>query len=92
MGAAEVFEPIILQVAAARMGREFCCIESFNDHPKTLRRDVVAVLRQTREEIVAGKFAVPGAETVMPAVRADRRVGNHGSWPATLWRRLFACN
>jgi hypothetical protein len=89
-GIAEVFEPIILKVAEATAGREFCCIESFNDHPATLRGDVIAVLRQTRADIRAGKIALPRAETTMSAALwGERHEGNRSSWPAILWQKLF---
>jgi hypothetical protein len=90
VGIAEVFEPIILKVAETTTGREFCCIESFNDHPETLRGDVIAVLRQTRSDILAGKIALPRSETVMPApLWSEHRESSGGGWPATLWQKLF---
>lgn len=90
-GIAEVFEPIVLKAAAKTMGREFCCIESFNDHPETLRGDVVAVLRQIRADILARKIALRRAETAMPVPLWNKRAeSGRGSWPATLWQKLFA--
>jgi len=91
VGIAEVFEPIILKVAATTTNREFCCIESFNDHPETLRGDVVAVLRQTRSDILAGKIALPRGETAMPMpLWGERHDASREGWPATLWQKLFA--
>jgi hypothetical protein len=90
VGVAEVFEPIIPEVAATTTGGQFCCIESFNDHPETLGSDVAAVLRQTRAEIVAGKIALPRAETAMPARLSERHGDGQSGWPATMWRKLFA--
>jgi hypothetical protein len=43
-----LFEPIILKTIDEMTDREFCSIESFNDHPETLHRDVVAVLYRTQ--------------------------------------------
>jgi hypothetical protein len=87
---AEIFEPIILKVAGTTTGREFCCIESFNDHPETLRGDVIAVLRQTRADILAGKIALPRVETAMPVpLWSECHESSRGSWPTTLWPKLF---
>ena len=90
-GIAEVFEPIILRVAEEAAGREFCCIEAFNDHPETLRGDVIAVLRQTRADILAGKIALPRVKTAMPASPwSERHESSRSNWPTILWQKLFA--
>lgn len=90
VGIAEIFEPIILKAAEEVTGREFCCIESFNDHAQTLRGDVIAVLHQTRAGIIAGKTALPPAETAMPALRWGGYSGqSRRGWSSTLWRKLF---
>ncbi|HTW54406.1 MAG TPA: hypothetical protein VME45_21135 [Stellaceae bacterium] len=91
VGIAEVFEPLILKVAEATTGREFCCVESFNDHPETLRGDVITVLRQTRSDILAGKIALPRPATAMPApLWSEGGASGRGSWAATLWQKLSA--
>ena len=87
-GIAEVFEPIILKVAAEMTGREFCCVESFNDHPQTLRGDIVAVLHQTRANILADRATLPGAETAAPLWGEHHNLRRSG-WPAMLWRKLL---
>jgi hypothetical protein len=90
VGIAEVFEPIILKVAATTTGREFCCAESFNDHPETLRGDVITVLRQTRTDILTGKIPLPRAQTAARApFWGEGHKANWGSWPATFWQKLF---
>jgi hypothetical protein len=44
VGVGKLFEPIILKTIDEMTDREFCSLESFNDHPETLHRDVIAVL------------------------------------------------
>lgn len=90
-GIAEVFEPIILKAAAEVTGREFCCIESFNDHPQTMRGDVIAVLHRTRTNVLSGKAALPRAEAVAASVRwNDYAAISQNGWAGALWRKLFA--
>jgi hypothetical protein len=86
LGIAEVFEPIILKTAEEVMEREFCCIESFNDHPLTAHGDVVAVLRRTRENIVSGKIAMP------PPVprRASPRWNEYHAPAGTGWKSALS--
>lgn len=92
VGIAEVFEPIILKAAEEVTGREFCCIESFNDHPQTMRGDVIAVLHQTRTNVFAGKAALPGPGSVMASSRwndhAATNLTNGSGWTGAL-RKLF---
>jgi hypothetical protein len=91
VGIAEVFEPIILKTAEEVTGREFCCIESFNDHPQTMRGDVIAVLHQTRTKVLAGKAALPGADATAPSVRwSPYAATDRSGWSGALWRKLFA--
>ena len=90
VGVADVFEPIILKAAEEVTGREFCCIESFNDHPQTMRGDVVAVLHQTRTNVLTGKTALPNVETAAVGLRYDAIATSQNGWAAALWRRLFA--
>jgi len=91
VGIAEVFEPIILKTAETVMEREFCCIESFNDHPLTAHGDVVAVLRRTRENIVSGKVTLPPPGSVKLAARWNEyHVRTDADWKAALWRKLFS--
>jgi hypothetical protein len=59
VGVGKLFEPIILKTIDEMTDREFCSLKSFNDHPETLHRDVVAVLYGTRGRIAAGKFKRP---------------------------------
>lgn len=90
VGIAEVFEPIILKTAAEVTGREFCCIESFNDHPQTLRGDVIEVLHQTRAGILAGKVALPRAQTAAPPLLwSELHSRSQSGWPMMFWRKLF---
>ncbi len=95
-GVAEIFEPVVLRMAEAVMDRNFCCIESFNDHPQTAHADVIDVLRRTREDVVAGKIKLPSPGAVTPAVRwpAVRWNEYRGAPPrngatAAVWRKLF---
>lgn len=89
-GIAEVFEPIILKAAEEVTGREFCCIESFNDHPQTMRGDVIAVLHQTRTNVLAGKSAVSADGATMTSLRWNEYpAANQSGWAGML-RKLFA--
>jgi hypothetical protein len=83
----KIFGPIILKTIAEMTDREFCCIESFNDHPETLRRDVVAMLYQTRERIAAGKFKHPAV--TYPLRREEPDWPARGGWSSALWRKVF---
>jgi hypothetical protein len=90
VGIAEVFEPIILKAATEVMGREFCCIESFNDHPQTMRGDVIAVLHQTRTNVLAGKATMPAADVAAAGLRwNDYWATNQTGWTGA-FRKLFA--
>ena len=93
VGIAEVFEPIILKAAEEVTGREFCCIESFNDHPQTMRGDVVAVLHQTRSNVLVGKAALPVAGMAAAGVRwneySTTDATNRAGWMSA-FRKLFA--
>ena len=87
VGVGNVFEPIILRTIGEISEREFCCIESFNDHPETQHRDVVALLYRIRGSIVAGKFDPP-ASTFGPRREEARRPTQQG-WVSAFWRKMF---
>ncbi|HWD57242.1 MAG TPA: hypothetical protein VG308_03125 [Stellaceae bacterium] len=93
VGLAEVFEPIILKAAEAVTDKEFCCVESFNDHPLTTHGDVMAVLRRTRDGIVTGrvKLPAPGAAKLAPRWH-EYHVPEASRSPASLWSKLFCWN
>jgi hypothetical protein len=89
VGVAELFEPIILKAAAEVMERDFCCIESFNDHPLTTRDDVVATLQVTRANIIAGKTTLPPAGALHPITAWHaHQVPSIDDRPP-LWRKLL---
>jgi hypothetical protein len=90
VGIVEIVEPIILRAAEAVTGREFCCIESFNDHPATTRGDVIAVLHQTRTKILAGTVTLPPIKTTSPVPGWGEPAANQGGWPVLLWQKLFS--
>jgi hypothetical protein len=82
-----MFEPIILKTIAEMTDREFCSIESFNDHPETLHGDVVAVLYRARGRIDAVKFKHP---TVTYGRRREEPGSPaRGGWASALWRKVF---
>jgi hypothetical protein len=84
-------------MAEAVMDRNFCCVESFNDHPQTAHADVLTVLRRTREDVIAGKIKLPSPGTVTPAVRwpavrwNEYRDAPPRNRPMALWRKLLFC-
>ena len=84
VGVAEIFEPVILKTAEEVMEREFCCVESFNDHPLTTHADVVTVLRRVRENILSGKIRLSSVAPQPVFAAADSR-----GWVPTFWRRVF---
>jgi hypothetical protein len=87
VGVEKIFGPIILKTIDEMTDREFCCIESFNDHPETLHRDVVAMLYRTRERIAAGKFKRPAV--TYPLRREGPGSPSRGGWSSALWRKVF---
>ena len=87
VGVGKLFEPIILKTIDEMTDREFCSIESFNDHPETLHRDVVAVLYGTRRHIAAGKFKHPAV--TYGSRREEPGSPSRGGWTSTLWRKVF---
>jgi hypothetical protein len=87
VGVGKIFGPIILKTIAEMTDREFCCIESFNDHPETLHRDVVAMLYRTRERIAAGKFKHPAVTDRLR--REEPGSPARGGWSSALWRKVF---
>jgi hypothetical protein len=87
IGVGKLFEPIILKTIDEMTDREFCSIESFNDHPEALHRDVVAVLYRTRGRVAAGKFQHP-AVTYGPQ-REEPGSRSRGGWTSALWRKVF---
>jgi len=90
-GIAEIFEPLILREAVEVTGREFCCLESFNDWPDTMHGDVVFVLQRVRDNIVAGQVTLPAPAVTTTRFGWDgRRDATAGSWVSMLWRKLLA--
>ena len=51
----EVLEPTILAAIGDVVGRRFRRIEAFNDHPNTSHDQIVAVLWQARDYLIAGR-------------------------------------
>jgi hypothetical protein len=86
VGIAETFEPVILKAAEEVMEREFCCVESFNDHPLTTHGDVIAVLRRARENFLSGKIGLPERAASRPVFAA---AGSRG-WLPAFWQKMFA--
>jgi hypothetical protein len=61
VGVTKIFEAVILKsIGEVIDDKEFCCVESFNDHPETQHRDVVAVLRRAREHIARQEVQFAG--------------------------------
>jgi hypothetical protein len=85
IGIAEVFEPVILKTAEEVMEREFCCVESFNDHPLTTHGDVVTVLHRVRNNLLSGKVRLPVTVSQPVFATADSR-----GWVPAFWRKIFA--
>jgi hypothetical protein len=50
----QLLQRVILQAAREVSGKRYWRIEFFNDDPRTTHADVVEVLRQARENIIAG--------------------------------------
>jgi hypothetical protein len=86
VGIAEIFEPVILKAAEEVMGREFCCVESFNDHPLTTHGDLLAVLRRVRENFLSGKIRLPAGTASQPVFAPADRSG----WLPAFWQRMFS--
>ncbi len=78
-------EPILMAIKQVT-GRDYLRIEMFNDHPLTSHAMVVKVLRQARENIVAGAVEIP----------ASGAASQTATWwstplrPLSHLRRLFA--
>jgi hypothetical protein len=69
VGVTKLFERVILRSISEMVeDKEFCCIESFNDHPETLHQDVVAVLYRARRHVAGAAFdvSVPPAAKLFP--------------------------
>jgi hypothetical protein len=67
VGVTKIFETVILRsIGEVIDDKEFCCVESFNDHPETQHRDVVAVLHRAREHIAARRFNLPTRGSALP--------------------------
>ena len=84
VGVAEMFEPVILKAAEELMQREFCCIESFNDHPLTTHGEVINVLHHVRDNLLAGNIRLSPAMPRPAFVAAENR-----GWVPALWRKIF---
>lgn len=90
VGVADVFEPIILKAAEEVMERDFCCIESFNDHPLTNHDDIVVTLQRTRANILVGKAALPDVAPSFAVGRQQAAEAFPVGWLPNLCRRLFS--
>ena len=89
VGVTKIFEPVILRsIREIVDDKEFCCVESFNDHPETQHRDVVAVLHRARGHIAAGRFNLPVAAALYPDKGDQHRATDGGRIPS-LFRKLF---
>ena len=86
VGVAELFEPVILKTAEAVMAREFCCIESFNDHPLTRHGDVLAVLQRARADLLGGRIDVSPSLASWLATASSARADG---WLARFWGKIF---
>jgi hypothetical protein len=86
VGVAEIFEPVILKTAEEVMKRDFCCIESFNDHPLTTHGDVIMVLRRARQNFLSGKIRLPAGAAPQPVFSAADARG----WLPAFWQKMFA--
>jgi hypothetical protein len=89
VGAAEILEPVILKAADEVMARQFCCIESFNDHPQTSYADVMTVLHRARANLVAATTGVPATGLAKLAVRWNEYKAPAGT-ATSLWQKLFS--
>jgi hypothetical protein len=54
VGARQILQKPVLLAAREVSGRRYWRIEFFNDDPRTTHADVLAVLRRTRESLIAG--------------------------------------
>ena len=89
-GISEIFEPIILKTVSELTEREFCCIESFNDHPETMHDDIVVVLHRVRADTIAGKFDLPAYAMPTPVFTWNAQCGpTVRNWVSSLWRKVF---
>jgi len=89
VGVAQVLEPVILRAAADITGKEFCCVESFNDMSDTTQRDVVSVLRRVRDDVAAGRTRLP-ASSSPPLLLERASPTNRFSKPFGLLHQLFS--
>jgi hypothetical protein len=55
----QMLQRVILHAAREVSGKRYWRIEFFNDDPHTTHADVLAVLRRTRENIIAGMLCEP---------------------------------
>jgi hypothetical protein len=85
VGIAEIFEPIILKTAGELLEREFCCVESFNDHPLTTHGDVLTVLRRVRENVLSGKVGLPRVGASPPVFATS----DSCRWLPAFWQKMF---
>lgn len=86
VGVTEILEPIILKTAQEVMERDFCCIESFNDHPLTRHADIVAVLRRAQAKLAGGTMRLPDAEASWGTTRSTH---TKARWFRVFWRKMF---
>jgi hypothetical protein len=90
VGVAEIFEPIILKVGAEVMDRDFCCAESFNDHPQTAHGDVLTVLHRVRAEIATGRLRFSEHAAAQPFFASQQHdAPTPGNRISVLLRKLF---
>jgi hypothetical protein len=81
VGITEIVEPIILKTAQEVMERDFCYIESFNDHPLTRHADVIAVLHRAQAKLVVANAAASWVVT--------RSTHTKAQWFRVFWRKIF---
>jgi hypothetical protein len=89
VGVTEIFEPAILKAAEEVMERDFCCIESFNDHPLTQHADVIAVLHRARANMVGGSIQSIHLPSPRASRSATRSMHTKAQWFGAFWRKMF---
>jgi hypothetical protein len=80
VGARQILQKPVLHAAREVSGRRYWRIEFFNDDPRTTHADVLAVLRRTRENLIAGMISECGPQ---PWYRKWMRAVHSLSWRST---------